>query len=91
MWYENNANISSQSNLANKLDPTVDSDLDGRRNIVSSNRTSGAHGNTNTSTSGGISTSTNAGPHNVRNSFRSSMLVLSCSYYIDDPGTALHG
>jgi len=52
------------SNLANKLDPTVDSDLDGRRNIVSSNRTSGAHGNTNTSTSGGISTSTNAGPHN---------------------------
>ena len=48
-----------QSNLMNKLDPTVDSDIDGRG--------SGGVGvgGTNTSTTGGISSSTNAGPHDV--------------------------
>jgi hypothetical protein len=63
------------SNLANKLDPRVDSDLDGSRNLgASSNHgtTGGAYtgthtGNTlgnHTGTTGGISSSTNAGPHN---------------------------
>jgi len=66
------------SNLANKADPRVDSDLDGSRNLgargaggVGSTGTgaySGTHaGNTagtHTGTTGGISHSTNAGPHN---------------------------
>lgn len=64
------------SNIANKADPRVDSDLDGSRNIGGSSNTgaySGTHaGNTtgtHTGTHGGISHSTNAGPHdsNVAN------------------------
>jgi len=72
------------SNLANKIDPRVDSDLDGSRNLGAAhtgNQTTGAtgySGNTtgnsatgtantgltgNTGTRGGISNSTNAGPH----------------------------
>ncbi|KAN0108731.1 hypothetical protein V8E51_008473 [Hyaloscypha variabilis] len=60
------------SNIANKLDPTVDSDLDGSRNLgaASTQRTAGYSGTTtgnhahhNTGTTGGISSSTNAGPH----------------------------
>jgi len=55
------------SNIMNKLDPTVDSDLSGRGN-VGGNHAVGSGGTT-TSTrgggfSGGISNSTNAGPHN---------------------------
>jgi hypothetical protein len=71
-----------QSNIMNKLDPTVDSDLDGRRNLGNSRPVNG--GGVTTSTmgggmgggisnsrtgggiGGGISNSTNAGPHNVR-------------------------
>jgi hypothetical protein len=58
--------------LVNKLDPTVDSDLDGSRNMgaASTQRTAGYSGTTagnnlhsNTGTTGGISSSTNAGPH----------------------------
>lgn len=65
------------SNLANKLDPRVDSDMDGSRNMGASTHTGvgntntvggGTHaGNnmgTSTGTTGGISSSTNAGPHN---------------------------
>ncbi|KAH8773236.1 hypothetical protein BGZ57DRAFT_1005243 [Hyaloscypha finlandica] len=60
------------SNLANKIDPTVDSDLDGSRNMgaTSGQRTAGYSGTgagnnigSNTGTTGGISHSTNAGPH----------------------------
>jgi len=60
------------SNIVNKLDPTVDSDLDGSRNLGASSgqRTAGYSGTnagnnfgSNTGTSGGISSSTNAGPH----------------------------
>jgi len=60
------------SKVANKLDPTVDHDLDGSRNagVASNQRTAGfsgtSTGNTgigSTGTHGGISSSTNAGPH----------------------------
>jgi len=62
------------SNLANKVDPRVDSDLDGSRNLgtrgtgtTGTGAYSGTHaGNTagrHTGTTGGISNSTNAGPH----------------------------
>jgi len=60
------------SNIVNKLDPTVDSDLDGSRNLgaASTQRTAGYGGTgvgnnigSNTGTTGGISHSTNAGPH----------------------------
>jgi len=58
------------SNLMNKMDPRVDSDMDGSRNagVHSSSAYSGTHaGNTGltgtTGTTGGISHSTNAGPH----------------------------
>ncbi|PMD25499.1 hypothetical protein NA56DRAFT_642489 [Hyaloscypha hepaticicola] len=60
------------SNIANKLDPTVDSDLDGSRNLGarSNERTAGYSGTTtgnnvtsHTGTHGGISNSTNNGPH----------------------------
>jgi len=51
----------------NKLDPTVDSDLDGRRNLGNSRPVNGG-GVTTSATGGGIgggiSNSTNAGPHN---------------------------
>jgi len=59
------------SNIANKVDPRVDSDRDGSRNLGASNNYStydGTHaGNTATGytgTTGGLSNSTNAGPHN---------------------------
>ncbi|KUJ15887.1 uncharacterized protein LY89DRAFT_540670, partial [Mollisia scopiformis] len=61
------------SNLANKVDPRVDSDMDGSRNMgaVTGNTGASAYtGNTSntgygtTGTTGGISHSTNAGPHN---------------------------
>lgn len=64
------------SNLANKLDPRVDSDMDGSRNMGAASNTGvtgqgagygGTHtGNnlgTSTGTTGGLSSSTNAGPH----------------------------
>jgi hypothetical protein len=47
------------SNLANKADPRVDSDLDGGYTGTHT----GNHTGTETSTTGGISRSTNAGPH----------------------------
>jgi len=58
------------SNVANKLDPRVDSDRDGSRNL--GGNTSGAYTGTHagnnvgnhTGTVGGLSNSTNAGPHN---------------------------
>jgi len=62
-----------KSDMINKLDPTVDSDLDGSRNMgaTSEQRTTDYSGTntgnnftSNTGTSGGISNSTNAGPHN---------------------------
>jgi len=58
------------SNIANKLDPRVDSDRDGSHNLGASNNSaySGTHvGNSagnHTGTVGGLSHSTNAGPHN---------------------------
>ena len=64
------------SKIANKLDPTVDSDMDGSRNmgVTSGQRTAGYSGTTagnhmGSSTThghqtGGISSSTNNGPHN---------------------------
>jgi len=64
------------SNMANKLDPRVDSDLDSSRHTgthstgtgIGSSGLSGTHaGNnsgTHTGTTGGLSSSTNAGPHN---------------------------
>jgi len=66
------------SNLANKLDPRVDSDLDGSRNMGAAtgntSATTGGYGGTHAGngfgsstgagTTGGISSSTNAGPHN---------------------------
>lgn len=62
-----------QSNIANKLDPRIDSDNDGSRNAgvathqggttgYSGTHAGNSHG-TNTGTHGGISHSTNAGPH----------------------------
>lgn len=58
----------------NKLDPTVNSDLGGRRNLGNSGLGNG--GGVTTSTTGGgigggISNSTNAGPHNVRTTINS--------------------
>lgn len=56
----------------NKLDPRVDSDLDGSRNMGATTGTSGtysgthagnSHGLTGTGTTGGMSNSSNAGPH----------------------------
>jgi len=64
------------SNLANKVDPRVDSDRDGSHNLGAASGNTGAStysGNTANSgytgtgtagTTGGISNSTNAGPHN---------------------------
>lgn len=66
------------SRIANAADPRVDSDLDGSRTTGAGARynptTAGGLGGTNASTAtgaqagtaGGISNSTNAGPHNVR-------------------------
>jgi len=56
------------SNIANKLDPRVDSDRDGSRNLGGNSNTaySGTHAGNhvgNTGTVGGLSNSTNAGPH----------------------------
>jgi len=62
------------SNLANKIDPRVDSDMDGSRNMGAATGAagttgtySGTHAGNNTGgftgTTGGISHSTNAGPH----------------------------
>jgi len=60
------------SNIANKLDPRIDSDHDGSRNLGAANGTSstGAYSGTQTGNHightgdrGGISNSTNAGPH----------------------------
>lgn len=48
------------SNIANVMDPRVDSDLDGGRNM-GMNQTTGSHGNTGSSM--GYGGSTNAGPH----------------------------
>lgn len=64
------------SNLANKMDPRVDSDMDGSRNMGAATGAagttgtySGTHAGNNTGgytgTTGGISHSTNAGPHDV--------------------------
>ena len=62
------------SNLANKMDPRVDSDMDGSRNMGANSGTtgtgySGTHAGNNsggyTGNQGGLSNSTNAGPHNV--------------------------
>lgn len=64
------------SNIANKLDPRIDSDLDGSRNMGAASGAAGTAGtysgtragNTNggfTGTAGGISHSTNAGPHDA--------------------------
>ncbi|KAF2397373.1 hypothetical protein EJ06DRAFT_457368, partial [Trichodelitschia bisporula] len=58
----NNAGPHSSS-LANKLDPRVDSDMDGSRNAGASTYGPGAH-NTSTGTSAGYGASSNtAGPH----------------------------
>jgi len=61
------------SNVANKLDPTVDSDRDGSSNLGAHSHntatggayggTHGTHTGTHAGTHGGISNSTNAGPH----------------------------
>lgn len=61
------------SNLANKVDPRVDSDLDGSKHVGGTTGTTGTsgysgthagnHTGTHTGTHGGISSSTNAGPH----------------------------
>ena len=48
----------------NMLDPTVDSDLGGRRNVGNNRHVNGG-GVTTSTIGGGISNSTNAGPHNV--------------------------
>jgi hypothetical protein len=63
------------SNIANKLDPRFDSDRDGSRNLgaANGNSSTGAYSSTQTGNHightgdrGGISNSTNAGPHDVR-------------------------
>jgi len=63
------------SNIANKLDPRIDTDRDGSRNLGAASGTSsnGAYSGTQTGNHightgdrGGISNSTNAGPHDVR-------------------------
>jgi hypothetical protein len=64
--------------MANKLDPRVDSDMDGSRNLAASTHSGVGNANTvgggthagnnmgtSTGTTGGLSSSTNAGPHNV--------------------------
>ncbi|KAH9207403.1 hypothetical protein DL95DRAFT_396089 [Leptodontidium sp. 2 PMI_412] len=74
--YNSNTNATAgphSSNLANKVDPRVDSDLDGSKRVGGTTGTTGTsgysgthagnHTGTHTGTHGGISSSTNAGPH----------------------------